>query len=292
MAELEIPKLPALADTPVPESVEDKDPEVDYVKKQFNLLLYRLRHVQGSVAARLRGRFALTLMSEPWTVETPHGPLSFVALGKGPAGRARSLFTKQPSTIAWIDSFRPNSVFWDIGANVGVYTLYAARRGDTSVVAFEPAAVNYFVLSANCEVNAFDDRVTCLLMGLGQGTSIAKLEVSQFEPGHSFSFKGKRGLQVSGRQSALVLSMDRLVNEFGLACPNYIKIDVPALTGAIIEGGARTLQRPQVRELHIEASEESTGGRRLVERLTQAGFTIAARHVHGETTDLTFVRSE
>ena len=104
-----------------------------------------------------------------WTVETPHGPLSFVALGKGPAGRAGSLFTKQPQTIAWIDSFRPGSVFWDVGANVGVYTLYAARRGDTRVVAFEPAAVNYFVLSANCEINAFDDRVTCLLMGLGAG---------------------------------------------------------------------------------------------------------------------------
>ena len=79
----------------------------------------------------------------------------------------------------------------------------------------------------------------------------------------------------------MVVSIDELIHEHGLPCPNYIKIDVPALTGAIIEGGARTLQRPQVRELHIEASEESTGGRRLVERLTQAGFTIAARHVHG-----------
>ena len=88
------------------------------------------------------------------------------------------------------------------------------------------------------------------------------------------------------------VSIDELIHEYGLPCPNYIKIDVPALTGAIIEGGARTLQRPQLRELHIEASEESTGGRRLVERLAQAGFTIAARHVHGETTDLTFVRSE
>ena len=291
MAELEIPKLPALADAPVLESVEDKDPEVDYVKKQFNLLLYRLRHVQGSVAARLRGRFALTLMSEPWTVETPHGPLSFVALGKGPAGRARSLFTKQPSTIAWIESFRPNSVFWDIGANVGVYTLYAARRGDTSVVAFEPAAVNYFVLSANCEVNAFDDRVTCLLMGLGQGTSIAKLEVSQFEPGHSFSVKGKRGQQLSGRQSALVLSMDRLVDEFGLACPNYIKIDVPGLTDDIVAGGLQTLRNPAVRELHIECSLESKGGRRIGEMLHSLGFATTGPVTEGGGQDLTFVRS-
>lgn len=73
-------------------------------------------------------------------------------------------------------------------------------------------------------------------------------------------------------------------------CPNYIKIDVPAMTGAIVEGGMRTLRGPELRELHIEASEQSTGGRRLVEKLLEAGFTIAARHVHGETTDLTFTR--
>jgi len=35
----------------------------------------------------------------------------------------------------------PGSVFWDIGANVGVLTLYAATRGDLRVWAFEPAAV-------------------------------------------------------------------------------------------------------------------------------------------------------
>ena len=54
-------------------------------------------------------------------------------------------------------------MFWDIGANIGVYTLYAGLRGDTRVVAFEPAGVNYFLLAANCELNRMNDRVDCLL---------------------------------------------------------------------------------------------------------------------------------
>ena len=125
---------------------------------------------------------------------------------RGARGRSSpSSRTRSPGSTASV----PGSVFWDVGANVGVYTLYAARRGDTRVVAFEPAAVNYFVLSANCEINAFDDRVTCLLMGLGQGKCIAQLDVSQFEPGLSFSFKGKRGHPSSGRQAALIMSMDQ-----------------------------------------------------------------------------------
>jgi len=34
----------------------------------------------------------------------------------------------QGELIEWIDGFRPNGVFWDIAANVGLYTLYAALR--------------------------------------------------------------------------------------------------------------------------------------------------------------------
>ena len=38
---------------------------------------------------------------------------------------------------------------------------------------FEPAAVNYFLLSANCEANHLDDNVTCLLLGIGSEKTIA-----------------------------------------------------------------------------------------------------------------------
>ena len=70
-------------------------------------------------------------------METPRGRVAYVTLNRPSAGRAATMLTKQPATIEWIDRFQPGSVFWDIGANVGVYTLYAALRGDTRVVAFE-----------------------------------------------------------------------------------------------------------------------------------------------------------
>jgi len=43
------------------------------------------------------------------------------------------------------------------------------------------------------------------------------------------------------------------------------------MTEAIMTGGARTLQRADLRKLHVEASETSKGGRRLVEILGQYG---------------------
>jgi len=264
-------------------------PEEVYAKKQFNLLLYRLQQLPETARARLQGRFTQALLDQTLAVETPLGPLSFVLLGRTAAGRALSLLTKQPQTIEWINSFRPNSVFWDVGANIGVFTLYAALRGDTKVVAFEPAGVNYFMLAANCEANNLDSHVECLLVGLGSERAIARLEVSQFAPAKSFSFLGRRDPH-SGRQAALILSTDQLIEEYGLECPNYIKIDVPGLTADIIAGAARTLQRQDVRELHIECREDSKIGQRIVEMLKRHGFVAANRSTHGGSTDTTFAR--
>jgi FkbM family methyltransferase len=271
-----------------PEGTEDI--ETKYVKKEIQLRLYRLQNLPDAARARLQGQLAETLLEKTIAVDTPRGRIAFVTLGRLGAGRAASLLTKQPATIAWIDRFQPNGIFWDVGANVGVYTLYAALRGDTSVVAFEPAAVNYFLLAANCEVNRFDERVRCLLAGLGRDRAIADLAVSQFGAAQSFGFGGKKARVFAGRQAAFIVSMDQLVEEYGLPCPNYIKIDVPGLTGDILAGGERTLRRPEVREVHIEASETSAGGRRIGEALKRSGLVLGGSDAHGST-DLTFVRS-
>ena len=266
--------------------------EREAVKEEFADLLHRLRALPDVGRARLQSRFAHALLKETFEVATPRGPLAFVLLGQGTAIRAASLLTKQPDTIAWIDSFRPGCVFWDVGANVGAFTLYAALRGDTRVVALEPAAVNYFLLSANCEANRMDAVVECLLVGLARESAIGRLVVSQFSPAESFSFRERPDDKPYGRQAAVLLSMDHLVEQFGLPCPNYIKIDVPGLTADIIAGGMATLRRPDVRELHIEMREHSKAGQQIAGTLAGLGFTIAARPVHGETTDLTFVRSD
>ena len=273
------------------EPEEPEDPEVTYIKKQFKLLLYRLNLLPEAVRARLQGHIAQVLLSKTATMETPRGNLSIVTLGRIGAGRGMKMLTKQPMTIEWIDTFEPGSVFWDVGANVGVYTLYAGLRGDTRVVAFEPAAVNYMLLTANCEANGFDDRVQCLLAGLGNVNAVATLEVSQFAAGDSFGFMNKDYRHYRGRQAAMIFSTDQLVEEYGLPCPNYLKIDVPGLSEAILAGAARTLGRSELREIHIEAREDSKGGRRIRDLLNGSGFVATRSEEHGST-DVIFVRRQ
>jgi FkbM family methyltransferase len=173
---------------------------------------------------------------------------------------------------------------------VGVYSLYAALRPGVHVTAFEPAAVNYFLLSANCEANDLQDRVDCLLIGLGAARGIARLEVSQFEAAHSFSFRGKSRQPRVGRQAALIESMDALVEDYGLPCPTHLKLDVPGMTDDIFAGASRTLRRQELLELHIELNLESKAGQRLSALLNASGFGVKDTSGQGGGADVTFVR--
>ena len=66
---------------------------------------------------------------------------------------------------------------------------------------------------------------------------------------------------------------------------------MPSLTEAIIDGGARMLQRHELREVHIECTEQSAGERHVVEVLRQASFVVASGNSRDGSADTTFVRA-
>ena len=136
----------------------------------------------------MQGRVTQELVQDTMSVDTPHGRLSVVP-GK-PGGRAMTMLTRQPATIAWIDAFQPNSVFWDVGANIGVYTLYAALRRDIRVAGFQSWLRQLLPVICQLRGQQFDDCVQCPLVGLGRERLVARLEVSVCR-WKSFSFLGK-----------------------------------------------------------------------------------------------------
>ena len=44
--------------------------------------------------------------------------------------RVNTFFSKEPETLEWIDNFKffKDGVFWDIGANIGLYSIYASLK--------------------------------------------------------------------------------------------------------------------------------------------------------------------
>src|ERR1700687_4158414 len=82
---------------------------------------------------------------------------------------------KEPETISLIEtSFRPGDVFYDIGANVGAYSLVASKcyKGAVTCYAFEPAFSNFYQLCRNLILNQCEGGVVPLQIAFSDATSI------------------------------------------------------------------------------------------------------------------------
>ena len=68
-------------------------------------------------------------------VNTTRGPLSFYSMrGHGTSSAVRNFHNEEPETLEWIDTYiKPGQVLWDIGANIGLYSLYAALNPQVQV---------------------------------------------------------------------------------------------------------------------------------------------------------------
>ena len=102
--------------------------------------------------------------------------------------RATSFLTKEPTTLEWLQSLEPNSVLIDIGANIGIYTLPAALFHVRKVIAVEPEAKNFAMLSENLEINGIDS-TKCEAIPVAVSTKynhqITKLYLTNDEAGAS-----------------------------------------------------------------------------------------------------------
>ena len=76
--------------------------------------------------------------------------------------RVDTYFSKEPETLEWIDSFekKENLIFWDIGANIGLYSIYNSLKNPKSTtIAFEPSSSNLRVLTRNISINNLEKNI-------------------------------------------------------------------------------------------------------------------------------------
>ena len=92
--------------------------------------------------------------------------------------RADSFSTKEPETLEWIDSMPDGSIVWDIGANVGIYSCYAAKHRNCRVFAFEPSVFNLELLARNIFLNELTERVTIVPLPLSDELSLNSLNMT------------------------------------------------------------------------------------------------------------------
>lgn len=169
--------------------------------------------------------------------------------------RAETLLTKEPGTIAWIDGFSSDDVLWDIGANVGVYTLYAAKVKGVRTLAFEPASFNHSLLCENIRINNLGQSVGAYALAFSNRTEIGALFFADDMPGAAFATL-EGGGRASHQEATLVFTVDDFVGRFEPPFPTHIKIDVDGLEEHVLAGATNTLRDPRLRSLSIEVDED------------------------------------
>ncbi len=217
------------------------------------------------------------------TVDTPHGPL-FCRAGHGRLlWRAQTFFTEEPHTVAWLDRLKAEDVYWDIGANVGMYAVYAAKFRRCRTVAFEPESQNYALLVENIVLNGVAERCLPASIGVSDTAGTSRLHVRYITKGGAFnalgdatpdSFQAAQGYELHEGFEQLVYGcpVDELVAKHGLPAPTHIKLDVDGLEPNIIAGAMQTIKSGSVRSILVELNTKSPADMAVPGILAQHGF--------------------
>lgn len=174
--------------------------------------------------------------------------------------RADSFSTKEPETLEWIDLIPRGSVLWDIGANVGLYSCYAAKQRNCMVFAFEPSVFNLELLARNIFINGLVDKVTIVPLPLSDELRTSSLNMSSTDWGGALSTFGQsyghdgKELENVFEFSTIGLSMEDAAQRLQLPTPDYIKIDVDGIEHLVLKGGGKILQK--VKGVLIEVNDD------------------------------------
>lgn len=200
--------------------------------------------------------------------------------------RADTFSTKEPETLEWIDRIPINSVFWDIGANVGLYSCYSAKQRGCRVYAFEPSVFNLELLARNIYLNGLTQSVTIVPLPLSESLTRSTLNMTSMDWGGALSTFGK-GYGHDGEAIRKVfefptigLSMTDAVKLLDIPVPDYIKMDVDGIEHLILKGGMDVLRKASgvLIEINDQFDEQANDANRY---LLEAGFVLKEKR-HAE----------
>ena len=205
----------------------------------------------------------------------PNGPCLY---------RAKTLKTKEPWTLDWINTFSEDDIFWDIGANVGIFSLYAAIIKGTQVFAFEPEAANYRVLNENIRVNNVFDKIKAYCIAVSDRHGFDHLNLSRIETaasGHQIINSIRQPAQPAYVQGCVTYTLDQL-SEY-IPKPTQLKIDVDGVEPLVIKGGLLKVL-PNVKSIMIEIDSNNEDRLHVKQSLIDNGFKwrsdVAERSTH------------
>lgn len=201
--------------------------------------------------------------------------------------RVDTFYNKEPETLDWINKFINTNpiIFWDIGANIGLYSLYAAiKHKNCEVISFEPSTSNLRILSRNIYINNLSERVKIFsnpLQNNSNQNKFLEMNEKEFIEGHALNtfgenkdFEGKIFLPKM-KYNIFGTSINFLLDNKFLKIPDYIKIDVDGIEHLILDGGSKYLNNKNIKSIIIEVNENyEIQYNNIMKTMKNLGFNI------------------
>ena len=191
--------------------------------------------------------------------------ITFFTPNKLTETRVNDIFHSEIETINWIKKFNKSKkiIFWDIGANIGIYSIYAAiKHKNIEITSFEPSTNNLRVLSRNISINKLQKRIQINQLPLSnKKNQYLLMRESSFIQGGALNsyhektnFEGKK-LQEINKYKILGTTINSILNNKISKCPNYVKIDVDGIEHLILSKANNLLKNKDLKSILIEINE-------------------------------------
>lgn len=221
------------------------------LKNLFNLLIFVWNHPLNrgarlaAIGRVLRWQIASRLMPGPIALPFVNGTYLFATRGMtGATGNWYCGLHEFEDMSFVMHSLRSGDLFVDVGANIGSYSILAARGG-AEVIAIEPIPSTFQALRRNVVLNEFGDRIQALNIGLGKEAGELRFTADRDTVNHVLA----EGEIV---EKVVTVPIRRLDDVLDGRVPVLMKIDVEGFETEVIAGAQKTLSSPVLQAVIME----------------------------------------
>lgn len=200
--------------------------------------------------------------------------VSFICLGRKSRNRSLIAFYKEPDTMSWIDSFNTESSFLDIGSNIGMFSIYAAKKKKCRVYSIEPSINSNYIFLLNIGNNDLNHKVTLYQVLLSNKNIDMRFETSS--PNNNLN-------NLHGLRPRNVINNLNSENSYQKNYANYtlltskldqinfddtienVKIDVDGNEMQLLEGATEFFYQKNINSVMVELDEKDKNYKKILE---------------------------
>jgi len=224
------------------------------------------RNKSGAMLRWIRWQIGSRILKSP--VVLPFVEDSVLVVERGMTGATGNIYCglHEFADMAFVlHVLRPDDLFVDVGANIGSYTVLAAKVAGANCLALEPVPDTFAKLQRNVRMNDLGSRVQAFQSAAGSGSATLRFSADQDTTNRvvNESYLGKK----------INVSVQKLDDLLAQRSAFLWKVDVEGFEREVLEGAGQALRNPTLRAVLLEGDDPQ-----IAATMSEAGFVRGCYH--------------